>query len=149
MTPPPSPGFPPVTRTAHKEFCEAERWALVTDARGRAVAHHVTYEFAHPDGRVLRTRISRPVKPQPYGPSMAGHILRAQLEVDVEEFWACVNDGVLPQRGRPEQPRETIPVGLLRVLRDDLHLDDDRLKTLTREQAITLVNEHWSQPDKG
>ena len=148
MTPPPPPGSPPVTRTAHKEFCETERWTLVTDARGRAVAHHVTYEFPHPDGRVLRTRISRPVKPQPYGASMAAHILRAQLEVDVEEFWACVNDDVLPQRERPEPPRETIPVGLLRVLRDDLHLDDDKLKSLTREQAIALVNEYWSRPDQ-
>jgi hypothetical protein len=122
---------------------------VVTDARGKAVAHHVTYEFPHPDGRVLRTRISRPVKPQPYGPSMAAHILRAQLDVGPEEFWACVNDGVLPRRGTPAPPREAIPVGVLRVLRDDLHLDDDKLKSLTREQAIALVNEYWSQPDKG
>lgn len=112
------------------------------------MAPHVTYEFPHPDGRVLRTRISRPVKPQPYGASMAAHILRAQLEVDVEEFWAGVNDDVLPQREKPEPPRETIPVGLLRVLRDDLHLDDDKLKSLTREQAIALVNEYWSRPDQ-
>lgn len=145
MTPPPPPGLPPVTRTAHKDFCEAERWTLVADARGRAVAYHVTYEFPHPDGRLLRTRISRPVKPQPYGPSMAAHILRAQLEVSPEEFWACVNDGVLPQRGKPEAPKETIPMGLLRVLREDLHLDEDKLKSLTKEQAIALVNEYWSQ----
>jgi len=30
-----------------------------------------------------------------------------------------------------------------------LHLDDDRLKSLTREQAIALVNEYWSRPDQG
>lgn len=37
-------------------------------------------------------------------------------------------------------------MGVLRVLRDELHLDDDKLKSLTREQAIVMVNEHWSRP---
>jgi hypothetical protein len=142
----PAPGLPPVTRTAHDAFCRYEGWRLVLDAQGRPVSHHVTYELDLPSGRVLRTRISRPVRPEPYGAQMATQILRHQLEVDETQFWACVNDRVLPERAPAPPPVETIPAGLLQVLRNQLHLSDDQLANLTRAEAIALVNEHWSRP---
>ncbi|MDR3068913.1 MAG: cytotoxic translational repressor of toxin-antitoxin stability system [Cellulomonas sp.] len=142
-----APGWPPVTRTAHDAFCRTEGWHLVVDARGRPVSHHVTYELSHPDGRTLRTRISRPVRPEPYGARMTSVILRDQLEVDQGQFWACVDDGVKPlRRAEPSSPAETLPVGLLRVLRDQLHLSESQLRTITRDEAIAAVNEHWSRP---
>ncbi|RXR21560.1 cytotoxic translational repressor of toxin-antitoxin stability system [Oerskovia turbata] len=136
----------PVTRAAHQSFCDTEGWSLVQDARGRDVSHHVTYELGHPDGRTLRTRISRPVRPVPYGPDLASFILRAQLEVTPGEFWACADDGVIPVRVAVVPEVDTVPLGLLRVLRDEMHLSEDELMALSKEEAIRLVNEHWSNP---
>jgi hypothetical protein len=75
-------------------------------ARGRTGTHYVTYELGLPDGRILRTRISHPVDRNAYGSSLWSHILRDQLGVSEEEFWACVRDGIKPDRGVPEAPPE-------------------------------------------
>jgi hypothetical protein len=139
-------GEKPVTRADHRTFCEHEGWDEAKRAAGGSVSHHLTYEFPHPDGRTLRTRISRPVKPEPYGKNMAAHILRDQLEVTVEEFWACAEDNVAPERGIPAPEVETIPLGLLIVLRDQLHLGEDELKGLSKEEAIRRASEFWSRP---
>jgi hypothetical protein len=49
---------------------------------------------------------------------MWSHILKQQLEVTVEEFWNCVNDGQLPDRGFAplEAPPQSIPLFLLKEL---------------------------------
>lgn len=63
----------------------------------------MTYELTLHDGRVLRTRISHPVDRTVYGAAMWAHILRDQLDVEEAEFWACVLDGTLPDRGAPRR----------------------------------------------
>lgn len=137
-----------VTRADHRKFCEHEGWDESKSATGGRVSHHLTYEFPHPDGRTLRTRISRPVKPEPYGKNMAAHILRDQLEVTIEEFWACADDNVVPGRGIPAPETETIPLGLLIVLRDQMHLREDELKGLSKDEAVRLATEFWSRPQE-
>ena len=47
-------------RDEYEKFCLTERWELVTNARGKPVRHHATYRLILQDGRILRTRISRP-----------------------------------------------------------------------------------------
>jgi hypothetical protein len=94
--------WPEPTRERHEQFCKAEEWERVRDARGRTGTHHITYELAIPDGRILRTRVSHPVDRTGYGPSMWAHILRDQLNVTEGVFWACVLDAKLPDRGTPE-----------------------------------------------
>ena len=106
----------PATRTDHENFCITEGWAERKRATGKRGTHHVNYEFALPDGRILYTRISHPVDRTGYGPSIWSHILRDQLAVTAEEFWACVEDKVLPDRQELQVPAETIPVGVVRVL---------------------------------
>lgn len=81
--------WPQPSRKDHDAFCRHEEWERVRDAVGRKGTHHVTYELNLPDGRVLRTRVSRPVDRSDYGPNLWGHILRDQLEVDEATFWAC------------------------------------------------------------
>lgn len=71
---------------------------MVRDARGRPTQHHVTYTLPLWDGRVLRTRISRPADGTTYGASLWKHILADQLEVSEQGFWACVTDGIPPDR---------------------------------------------------
>jgi hypothetical protein len=83
--------LPQPTRKDHQNYCLNEGWTQIRNARGKS-GHHVTFELTLPDGRVLRTRISHPPNRQTYGPSMWAHILRDQLHVSEDEFWACVRE---------------------------------------------------------
>ncbi len=109
---------PVPTREDHDDFCAGEGWELVRGATGKPVTHHKTYELELWDGRILRTRISRPVDRTDYSARMWSHILREQLEVSSDEFWRCAKGGVKPDRGAPEvvPPRKSVPLYLVREL---------------------------------
>jgi len=130
---------PAPTRQLHKKFCTTEGWTPVTDARGRAVAHHETYKLVLPSGDVLRTRISHPVNRTTYAPAMWSHILRDQLRVTSDEFWACVLDGSRPGRGVPVIPDAALPLHLAARLVRELGLSRDEVAALTEEQALRLL----------
>lgn len=75
---------------------------------------------------------------------MWSHILRDQLGVTEEEFWACVQDGQLPDRGAPPEPtREPIPTGLLWQLINRVGLPEDEVAAMTKEEAIERLNRFW------
>ncbi|WP_051159355.1 hypothetical protein [Agromyces subbeticus] len=132
--------YPAATREHHDEFCEKEEWSLVRGATGRPVDHHRTYELTLWDGRILRTRISKPADRTTYARSMWSHILREQLEVTAPVFWACVQDGQLPDRGGPlARPVEnSIPLYLLRAL-GDLGVNENEVLSMTTGQAAELL----------
>lgn len=136
----------PATRDDHEQFCTTERWVPVRGARGGRVRHHATYELPLPDGRILRTRISRPVDSTVYGPSLWSHVLRDQLEVTEPEFWSCVRYGILPRRGAPAVPAETLPARLVFLARRELGVTDDELAGMTRAALVARLDEHWSTP---
>lgn len=109
---------PVPTREDHDDFCTVEQWRLVRGSTGKPVRHHKTFELELWDGRILRTRISRPVDRTDYSARMWSHILREQLDVTADEFWACARDGILPDRGAPEEvaTRKAVPLYLVREL---------------------------------
>lgn len=136
------------TRADHNQFCLNEEWELVRDAQGRPVRHHITYELALPDGNTLRTRVSRPANKTVYGPSLWKTILRDQLDVTEAEFWACVKEGQLPNRGQSDDeiPEAALPAGLVYQLIHVAQVPEAEVKTLTLEQAMAVMTEHWSKP---
>lgn len=93
---------------------------------------------------MLRTRISRPVDRTDYGKSMWAHILRDQLQVEEPVFWACVEDGVVPDRGQPEARPEALPVELVHLL-TKAGLDDAAIAEMTREEAIARLQRYWTE----
>jgi hypothetical protein len=137
--------FPAPTRQDHERFCRTEGWQPVRDARGRTGIHHVTYEFALVDGRVLRTRVSRPPDRQSYGKSLWAHILRDQLEVDESTFWACVRDGAVPSRGAVEPPSSAIPAEVVALLISKVGLDEREVATLDRDEAVARLQRYWTE----
>jgi hypothetical protein len=140
--------WPAPTRADHQRFCETEGWEAVRNARGKASGHHaVTYELQLHDGRILRTRISHPPNSTSYGASIWGHILRDQLDVDEATFWACIRDGVKPDRGAPEQPAQALPADLAHLLVTRLGLSSAEIAMLSREEAIARMQQYWSEPD--
>jgi hypothetical protein len=137
--------WPHPTRKDHDTFCRVERWRLVRDARGRTGTHHVTYELDLADGRILRTRISHPVDRSGYGPSLWGHILRDQLQVNEHQFWACVQDGVLPDRGSPTAPAEALPADLVYLLISRVGLDESEVAGMSKDEAVARVQRYWTE----
>jgi hypothetical protein len=134
------------TRDDHERFCEVEGWEPVRSARGKLTGHHATYELALPDGRVLRTRISRPVDATVYGVSLWDHILRDQLDVTEDEFWTCAKDRQRPDRSPASaEPENALPLGLVLALQRDLGLSEDELKKITKDDAVARLNEHWAK----
>ncbi|MDF1479380.1 cytotoxic translational repressor of toxin-antitoxin stability system [Leifsonia sp. H3M29-4] len=106
--------------------------------------HHATYELTLDDGSILRTRISRPIDRTTYAPSMWAHILRDQLQVTEEVFWACVRHGVLPARSAPapRHPR-ALPLHLLNELVTRVGLTPDSAAELSLEQAVEALAAYW------
>lgn len=119
---------------------------MVRDARGRPAGHHITYQLRLPDGRVLRTRISRPADGTTYGTGLWRHILADQLDVSEHEFWACVADGIPPTRGtEAEEPRaNALPAGLVHQLLT-AGVSDVDIAAMTLEQAVAAMAAHWSR----
>jgi len=138
----------PGSRADHETFCTTEGWKLVRNARGRAVGHHVTYELGLPDGRILRTRISRPPNTTTYGPDLWKAILRDQLCVSEEEFWACVTNKAKPDRGGEggTVPDRALPAQLVWQLIHEAGVPETEVAGMTLEDAIARMTEHWSKP---
>jgi hypothetical protein len=136
-------GFPEPTRKDHQSFCLNEGWTQVRNARGKS-GHHLTFELTHPDGRVLRTRISYPPNRQTYGPSIWAHILRDQLHVGEDEFWACVRERTVPQRGRGQPTRPSVPAGVVAQLLS-YGVKESEVRLMTRAEAIERLNLIWSK----
>ncbi|MFD7603155.1 hypothetical protein ACFWAN_22010 [Streptomyces mirabilis] len=72
------------------------------------------------------------------------HILRDQLDVREDEFWACVNDGVRPYRGAPEQPQESVPVSIVYKLITEVGLPEESVLRMSKQEALDRVNEYWT-----
>ncbi|MBV9026628.1 MAG: cytotoxic translational repressor of toxin-antitoxin stability system [Streptomycetaceae bacterium] len=136
--------WPQPTRQHHQHFCHAEGWERVRDARGRTGTHHLTYELTLPDGRILRTRISHPPDRTTYGPAIWAHILRDQLDIPEDAFWACVLHGMLPDRGTPEPPRETLPADLVRLLITRVGIPEDHIAKMDKTEAISRLQHYWT-----
>jgi hypothetical protein len=137
--------WPAPTRSYHEKFCQVEGWKAVRDARGRAIGHHVTYELHLLDGRILRTRISRPVNRDTYGPGMWSSILRDQLEVAAEEFWACVLEGTVPARSAPKPAADALPAQLVHLLIYQAKVPESEVAAMNKDEAIARLNQYWAE----
>jgi len=135
--------FPAPTRADHQKFCEREGWTQVRTARGKTGTHHITFELTLPDGRILRTRISHPPDRSAYGRALWGHILRDQLDVTEDVFWACVRDKIVPARAAASQPGAGIPAALVyQLIRHGV--PESEVAEMTRADALRRLNELWS-----
>ena len=135
---------PAPAREAHDGFCAIEGWQPVRNARGQTGTHHVTYELQLHDGRILRTRISRPVNREVYGEHLWAHVLIDQLDVFPPVFWACVREGKKPDRGEPEPPAEALPADLVRALLTRVRLSEAEVAAMSKDEAIARMQEYWT-----
>jgi hypothetical protein len=136
---------PAPDRERHDDFCIIEEWELVHGSTGKPVQHHRTYELMIPSGEILRTRISKPVDRTTYSSSMWSAILRDQLKVTNDEFWACVQERVLPDRGGSESTSnpKALPLHLVNELIERVGLKPEEAVALSLEEAVERINQYW------
>jgi hypothetical protein len=105
---------------------------LTVDAAGRSDPSH--------------SDLAAPSSKETYGRRTWAHILRDQLDVSEREFWACVEDGELPDRGREEThaPVGAIPVDVARLLASRVGLSRAEMQAMTSAQATARLNEFWT-----
>jgi hypothetical protein len=138
---------PAPDRERHDDFCVIERWEIVHGSKGKPVQHHRTYELVIPSGDILRTRISKPVDRTTYSASMWSAILREQLKVTNDEFRACVQNKVLPDRGgavAAPNPK-ALPLHLLNELIERVGMTPEDAIALTLEEALQRMNGYWTE----
>jgi hypothetical protein len=137
----------PGSRRDHNRFCQLEGWTEVRNARGRKGGHHITYELTFSDGRILRTRVSRPPNNETYGPQLWAQILD-QPQVTEAEFWECVSDRKLPARGAAsdEAPANALPADLVYQLIHVVGVPEVEVAAMTLDRALEVMRAHWSRP---
>lgn len=74
---------------------------------------------------------------------MWSYILPDQLSVSDDEFWACVRDGVRPDRGMPEPPAQALPADLVYLLVNRVGLTEAEVAAMSREEAIDRLRRFW------
>lgn len=139
--------FPAPTRSDHQAFCETEQWTRIRSATGKTGTHHITYELVLPDGTIIRTRISHPPDRSTYGKGIWSHILTEQLHVSEVEFWACVHDKTMPDRGRATPSRPGVPASLVHQLVVTFHVPEAEVAALSKQEAIERLAALWSRAD--
>jgi hypothetical protein len=118
-----------------KTFVERDGWTEEPNlARGkRRVGDHWRYRKERPDGTILRTKVSHAVRDE-IGSDLFHHILRDQLGVDEERFWAVVRG--LPIDRAPAEPNPvTTPGWLVQRLMLTVGLSEEAVRAMAPEEA--------------
>jgi hypothetical protein len=138
----------PLTHAAHRKFVEREGWTKQGTARGSGrTGDHYRYSLALATGEVLITRVSDGAG-QINDPKLIAAILRVQLAVSEQDFWACVDGGVLPPRPQPQAPSppgEVLDANLVRNLIRKVGLSENDIAALTKVEAARQWEEYRSE----
>ena len=122
-----------------RRFCVVDGWRRKADAPGRRVAKHEVWQKTLASGVTLRTLISK--GRESYAKGVFAAILKRQLQVTEQEFWAAVDKRRAPARPQAPStrpPGEALPFALVRKLLAAGYALDD-LKGLSAKQAIELL----------
>lgn len=124
-------------------FCSADQWQQARQTK------HAIYTKVLADGTSLRTQVSRGRDSETIGADLFHFILRVELLVSEEEFWRTIRTG--KPADRPAHPAPPPPVrrpdaGMVFQLRKYLGLGDDEIARLSRDDAIRMLNDHYSTP---
>jgi hypothetical protein len=110
---------------------------------------HETYIKILENGNYLRTHVSRTSRKWPSDPNLWRRILREQLAVTEEEFWAAVDQRVPPCRSTAllsSQDVEAIPGWLIESLRRTVGLGNDVIASMSPEEARAAWDHFCSGP---
>ncbi len=133
-----------------EKFLGVDRWVrLPAGSRGGRSEDHIFFEKILPDGRVLQTHISHSRRGRPSAGRFAA-ILRGQLEVSREQFWAALQKGEPVDRPAVLEESDLVEheAWVVAVLARELHMTAERIAALGIDDAKRRVLDHWSRPTK-
>lgn len=134
----------PLTHAAHRKFVETEGWTKKPNARGKKTGDHHRYTLQLATGDILYTRVSHGAG-QLDDPNTIAAVYRNQLQVSEEDFWNCVDNGVLPPRPQPEKadtPTESLDASLMRNLIRKVGLTPDQIAGMSKDEAVAAWQEY-------
>lgn len=123
-------------------FVQIEGWEDKDKKSGKKKGDHHRYVFTTPTGERLYTRISHG-KGQIHDPDLFAHILRDQLSINEEQFWAAVDHGKKPIRQTPPpiQMSGALDAKLVRNLITKVKVNPIQLEGITQQEAISVWQE--------
>lgn len=140
----------PLPHRAHRTFVETEGWTKKGTARGSAKSgDHDRYNLTLANGDVLTTRVSHGPG-QMDDPRVVAAILRDQLAVSGEDFWRCVEKGILPPRPQPvAKPAagEVLDAKLMRNLIRKVGMTEHEVGELSRAEAVARWQQYLAESD--
>ncbi|MDQ6615212.1 MAG: cytotoxic translational repressor of toxin-antitoxin stability system [Actinomycetota bacterium] len=138
----------PLPHSAHRKFVETEGWEKKGTARGSGkTGDHYRYNLRLATGDMLTTRVSRG-SGQINDPKLIAAIYRDQLAVCEEDFWRCVDDGVLPPRPQPPPALaegDLLDAKLVRNLIRRVGLTEAEIATFTKADAVARWEQYLSE----
>ena len=140
----------PLTHADHRKFVETEGWTKKgTASSSKKTGDHFRYTLTLSTGDVLFTRISHG-SGQLDDPKLIGEIFRNQLGVTEEDFYRCVEKGILPPRPQtiPERSAEGLDATLVRNLIRKVGLSQIQVAKMRKAQAVAEWNKYLSEGGK-
>lgn len=114
-------------------------------ARGRArTGDHRHYRKELVDGTILRTKVPHGLRDD-IGADLFRHILRDQLRVTAERFWAVVHGTALEEEPTPPET-EAIPGWLVERLLLTVGLPEADVRLMTADEARAAWEAHRTRP---
>jgi hypothetical protein len=129
-----------------EEFLKIDGWEqLAPSARGGSSQDHIFFEKLLEDGRVLVTHISHSRKKRP-SPGRFSLILRDQIEVSRNEFWAALQSGKPVARPVPLESEEVVEhePWVVETLARDAQMSPEEIDALSPEEAREIARDPWT-----
>jgi hypothetical protein len=131
----------PLRHADHHKFVEVEGWERKGTSRAASrVGDHHRYFLRLANGDILRTRVSHG-SGSINDPHLVALIFREQLRVTEQQFYDCVERGVLPPRPQsqtPSLPENTLDAKLVRNLIRKMGLSQEEVARLSRDEALRI-----------
>jgi hypothetical protein len=140
----------PLKHADHRKFVETEGWNKTgTASSNKKTGNHFRYTLTLSTGDILYTRISHG-SGQLDDAKLIGAIFRTQLEVTEENFYRCVEKGILPPRPQtiPERSAEGLDATLVRNLIRKVGLSQIQVAKMSKAQAVAAWNKYLSEGGK-
>jgi len=135
----------PLAHRDHLKFVETEGWIKKGTSRGSGkTGDHYRYSLKLATGEVLQTRVSHG-SGAINSADVVAHILREQLRVTEEDFYRCVDKGILPPRPAPSSPApppDSLDGKLVRNLIRKVGMTQAQVAALTEAEAVAAWQEY-------
>ncbi len=129
----------PLSHADHRQFVETEGWTKKGTAKSKKkTGDHHRYSLRLNTGEVLLTRVSHG-SGAINDANLVAAILREQLQVTEEDFYRCVERGILPPRPAPATvgpPPDGLDGKLVRNLIRKVGMTQAQVASLTKEEAV-------------